>query len=139
MIFKLYDCDAGIKINGISYDFDHVTSVAIEDPETNKLTRGANAKNTRGLVYKEGLKEPKSLTMTIMDMSPELKLVLDDAFKKQTRCEAFVISRTDGSSKMAKNAILCQVAQQLTLDDTADSMNVTLRFESFEMTEVMKS
>lgn len=139
MIFKLYNCDLGIKINGVGYDFEHVQSVTIEDPEKNKLTRGANASNLTGLSYKEGLKDPKRWTIPIIKMSAELKGVLDVAFADQSRVDVYCISRDDGSSKMAKNAILCNKPQQLTLDDSAESMNVSLEFETFDSSEVHKS
>jgi hypothetical protein len=139
MMFKLYNCDVGIKVDGVPYDFEHVAEVQIEDPEKNKLTRGANAKNKVGLAYKEGLKEPKKWTMPILNMSAALKAVLDSAFEGQTRMEVYAISRDDGSSKMAKQAILCNRPQQLTLDESAESLNVSLEFESFDLSEVHKS
>ncbi len=139
MIFKLYDCDVGIKVNGVSYDFTHVDSVTVEDPERNKLTRGANGTNKVGLAYKEGMKEPKRWTIPIMDMSIELKAVLDTAFTDKTRLDVYAISRVDGSSKMAKNAVLCNQPQQLTLDETPESMQVSLEFETFDSSEVHKS
>lgn len=139
MIFKLYDCDLGIKIDGVSYSFEHVQEVQIEDPERNKLTRGANAGNKIGLAYKEGLKEPKRWTIPIMGMSPELKEVLDGAYDNQTRLEVYCISRSDGSSKMARNALLSNRPQQLVLDDSPESMNVSLEFETFDSSEVHKS
>lgn len=139
MIFKIYDCDFGIKLNGVSYDFTHVQNLQIEDPESTKLVRGANAGNKLGLIYKEGIKEPKKITVTIAGMSAELKAVLDQAYADQTRLDVYAISRTDGSSKMAKNSVLSQQPQQLTLDDTPDSLNVGLAFESFDLTEMHKS
>ncbi len=139
MIFKLYDCDVGIKLNGVNYGFDHVQSVTVEDPEMTRLTRGANASNKEGLVYKEGIKEPKKITIPIMGMSIELKAALDTAYTDKTRLEVYAISRADGSSKMGRNAVLCQQPQQLVLDDSAESMNVHLVFETFDMSEVHKS
>jgi hypothetical protein len=139
MTFKIYDSDFGIKYNGVNYDFTHVVDLTIEDPENTRLTRGANATNRMGLVYTEGIREPKRWTVTIMGMSIELKDVLTSAFEKKDRLDVYCISRTDGSSKMARNAILCQQPQQLTIDDTADSMNVQLVFETFDSTEVHKS
>ena len=139
MIFKIYNCDFGVKINSVSYDFEHVSELQIEDPERNRLTRGSNAKNKIGLSYKDGLKDPKKWTIPILNMSAELKLVLDAAFDNQTRCEVYAIDRTDGSSKMAKNAILSNRPQQLALDETAESMNVSLEFETFDSTETHKS
>jgi len=139
MIFKLYDCDIGIKVGGVSYDFEHVAEVQIEDPERNRLTRGTNASNKVGLTYKDGLKDPKKWTVPIMNMSAALKAVLDGCFDDQTRLDVYCISRKDGSSKMAKNAILTNRPQQLTLDDTAESMNVSLEFETFDSAENHKS
>lgn len=139
MIFKLYDCDVGIKVNGVSYGFDHVQAVTIEDPEMTRLTRGANGSNTEGLAYKEGIKEPKRVTVPIMNMSAELKAVLDGVYADKTRVEGYCISRADGSSKMWRQAVLCQAPQQLNLDDSPDAMNVSLMFESFDLSEVHKS
>lgn len=139
MIFKIYDCDFGIKLNGVNYEFTHVQNLTIEDPENTRLVRGANAANRVGLVYKEGIKEPKRITVTITDMSVELKAVLDQAYQDQSRLDVYAISRSDGSSKMAKNAVLSQQPQQLSLDETPDSLNVALAFESFDLSEVHKS
>jgi len=138
-IFKLYDCDVGIKVDGVSYEFDHVTQVTVEDPERNKLTRGNNAKNKDGLVYKEGLKDPKRWTMPVMALTAALVDLLNGCFENQTRLEVFAISRKDGSSKMAKKAVLSNKPQQLTMDETAESMQVSLEFESFDLSEVHKS
>lgn len=139
MIFKIYDCDFGIKINGTNYEFDHVSEVNIEDPERNKLTRGSNATNKIGITYREGLAEPKRWTIPIMSMTAALKTVLDSAFENQTRLEVYCVSRTDGSMKSARNAILSNRPQQLTIDETAESMNVSLEFETFDSSEVHKS
>ena len=137
--FKIYDCDFGIKINGVPYEFTHVNELTIEDPENTKLVRGSNAGNKMGLVYKEGTKEPKRISVTIMDMSIALKEVLDLAYENRSRMDVYCISRSDGSSKMAKNAVLSQIPQQLTIDESADSMNVSLAFESFDLSEVHKA
>lgn len=137
--FRLYNCDVGIKVAGVSYDFDHVDSVVIEDPESNKLTRGANAGNKLGISYKEGLKEAKNITVSIKDMSIELKAVLDAAFKDKTRLDFYCVDRQDGSGKMGKNCVLGQLPQQLNLDDTPESLNVVLMFITYDLTETYKS
>lgn len=139
MIFKMYDCDFGIKLNGVTYDFEHVQDLQIEDPENTRLVRGANAANKVGLVYKEGISDPKRVTVTIMNMSQALKGVLDTAYNDKTRLEVFCIDRNDGSSKIARNAILSQQPQQLTVDESPESMNVSLVFESFDLSETHKS
>lgn len=139
MVFKMYNCDFGIKVDGVSYDFEHVAELQIDDPERNQLTRGGNAKNKTGLVYKDGLKEPKRWTLPILNMSAALKGVLDNCFNAQTRMDVYCIDRTDGSSKMAKNAIISNRPQQLTVDESAESMNVSLEFVTFDSTETHKS
>lgn len=139
MTFKLYDCDIGIKYNGVNYQFTHVRSVTVEDPRRNKLTRGANAGNKEGLVYQEGISEPVRFIVPIMAMSAALKGVFDEAFASQARLDFYVVSRRDGSSKMAKNAILSNQPQQLTLDESAESMDVSVEFETFDASEVHKS
>jgi hypothetical protein len=139
MIFKIYDCDFGIKYNGLNYEFTHVQSLQIEDPENTKLIRGANAGNKTGLVYTEGLKDPKKVTVTIIGMDASLKSVLDQAFQNKDRLDIFCVSRVDGSSKIGKNAVLGMQPQQLTVDENPDSLNVALVFETFDMTETHKS
>lgn len=138
-VFKIYDCDFGFTLNGVNYDFDHVDSLAIEDPERTRLVRGANAANKVGLVYKEGIKDAKTITVTIVSVSMEIYNLLKTAYDERTRMDAYCISRTDGSSKIAKNAILSQEPKQLSVDDSAESMNMALVFESFDISEVHKS
>lgn len=139
MIFKIYNCDFGIKYNGTNYDFPDVAELTIEDPEKNRITRGSNGSNKLGLAYKEGVKEPKKWTIPILNMTADLKGLFDSIFDAQGRVDCYCIDRTDGSSKMAKQAVLCNRPQQLTLNDTPDSMNVSLEFETFDSNEVHKS
>lgn len=138
MFFKIYNCDFGVKVSGTSYDFEHVAELTIEDPERNRLTRGGNAKNNVGLAYKEGMTQPKRWTLPILNMSPELKGVLDDCYQNQTRLDVYCIDRSNGSKKMASNALLSNKPQQLTLNDTAESLQVSLEFETFDSTETLK-
>lgn len=139
MIFRLENCDFGFKRNGVTYEFEHVADVQIEDNERNRLTRGANAKNKTGLVYRDGLKDPKRWIIPILNMSAELKAVLDEVYENQERVDIFAIDRKDGSSKMAKGAILSNRPQQLTIDETPESIQVSLEFETFDSSEVHKS
>lgn len=138
MNFQLINCDVGIKVNGVRYDFSDVKSVVVEDPRKNRLTRGANGTNTVGIAYTEGVSEPTKWTVEQLNMSSELKDVLDDCYTNKTRLEVFAIERKTGSSKMAKNAILCNKPQQLTLDESPDSLNVSLEFETFDSDEKYK-
>lgn len=137
--FKLYDCDFGVTIAGVNYDFEHVENLQIEDPERTRLIRGGNAGNTTGLVYKEGVKEAKVITVTVLGIEKALFDLLKAAYKDKTRVDCYCVNRGDGSAKIAKNAILSQEPQQLSLDDSAESMNMALVFESFDVSEVHKS
>ena len=138
-IFKMYDCDFSLTIRGKAYTFTEVENMQIEDPETTTLIRGSNAGNKLGLVYKEGLKEPKTLTLTVIGMPAELHSLLKDVYEKKERVDCNCISRVDGSSKIAKNAVLAQSPKQLQLDDSAESLNTALMFKSFDVTEEHKS
>ncbi len=138
-LFKLYDCDVGLTIRGVNYDFEHVDSVTIEDPEKTRLIRGGNAGNKMGLDYKEGLKEAKSVTTSVISIPAALHDLLKDVYKTRERFDFYCVSRADGSSKIAKNCILAQSPKQLTLDDSAESLNTQLMFESFDIDEKHKT
>lgn len=138
-VFKLYECDFGVTLNGVNYDFDHVENLQIEDPERTRLIRGGNAGNKTGLVYKEGIKEAKTITLTVIGIPLALSVLLKTAYDEKTRLDCYAISRVDGSSKIAKNAILSQEPKQLTVDDSAESLNIALVFESFDVSEIHKS
>jgi hypothetical protein len=139
MIFKMHNCDFGINYNDVSYNFEHVEGITVEDPENTRLVRGANAANQVGLVYTEGTKEPKKIGVTLIGVSAAINSVLTTIYKTKARCEVYIIDRTDGSSKIAKNAILTQQPQQLAIDESPESMNVVCMFESFDLSEVHKS
>lgn len=138
-VFKMYDCDFGVTLGGVNYLFTHVENMQIEDPERTKLIRGANAGNKTGLVYQEGVKEAKTVTLTVIGMEVAVHDLLKKAYKDKTRMDCFCISRADGSSKVAKNAILSQSPKQLTMDDSSDSLNTALVFESFDIDEIHKA
>lgn len=139
MVFKLYNADCGFVYNGVTYQFDHVENVQIEDPERTRLIRGSNAGNKIGLDYKEGLKEAKVVTMTVIAIPMDVHNLLKTIYSTKARIEVFCIDKSDGSSKIAKNALLSQSPKQLSLDDSAESLNTALIFESFDIDEVMKS
>jgi hypothetical protein len=138
-IFKIYDCDFGITINAVNYDFEHVQNMTIEDPERTRLVRGGNAGNKTGLIYKEGIKDAKTVTVTLIGISMDIHNLLKAAYNEKTRLDCYCVSRVDGSAKIAKNAVLSQEPKQLSIDDAAESMNTALVFESFDISEVHKS
>lgn len=137
-MLKLYDCDVGITIDGTNYEFTHVDSVSVESPRRHKLIRGANAGNKVGLAYTEGVKEADTVTTSVIEIPAALHALLKECFNNKTRMDFWAISRVNGSSKMAKNAILAQEPQQPTLDESPESMNTPLVFESFDVGDVIK-
>ena len=137
-MLKLYDCDVGITIGGTNYEFTHVDSVSVEDPRRHKLIRGANAGNKVGLAYTEGVKEASTVTTSVIELPAALHALLKTAFQNKERMDFWAISRINGSSKMAKNAILAQEPQQPTLDESPESMNTPLVFESFDVGDIIK-
>jgi hypothetical protein len=138
-IFKIYDCDFGFTYNSVNYDFDHVDDLTLENPERTRLIRGANASNKTGLVYKEGIKDAKTLTLSIIGVSVEIHNLLKQIYKDKERVDFYCVSRADGSSKIGKNAILSQEPLQLSISESADSKNMSLVFESYDVEEVHKS
>lgn len=138
MQFMLYDCAFSIKITDVIYNFEHVDSVAFEDPKETKLTRGGDGRNKVGLIYTQGHKEPEVATLVLPGVSKALLEVLVRAHAAKTRVEFSAIA-SDGSGKTAKDAIIRQRPQQLTIDESIESLNVQLVLESFNVTEVHKS
>lgn len=139
MLFKIYDCDFGMTIRGVNYNFTHVDNMTIDDPERTRLIRGANAGNKVGLTFTEGAKEAKTVTVNILDIPMDLHNLMKDVYAAKERVDCYCISRTDGSSKIAKNAVLSQEPKQLSVDESADSLAVALIFESFDVSEIRKS
>ena len=133
--FKIYNCDLGLKYNDTNYAFDNVDSVTVEDPENTKIVRGANGSSKTGLVYTEGVKEPKRLTTTLIGVSTSMFNLLKTIYESKARIEVFCVDRLTGSSRIAKNAILSQLPRQMTIDETAESMNVDITVETFDLSE----
>ena len=136
--FKIYQSDAGLIVDGNTYYFEHLESVTIEDPERVKLTRGANTFNKKGLVYREGAKEPKRILATLLGVSIELFNLMDEVHGEEKRIEFFFIDRKSGSSMIAKDAIISQKPRQLEIGETPESMNVNVEIETFNLQETRK-
>lgn len=138
MIFKMYNCDFGLKYNDVNYDFDHVESMTVEDPRNVKLIRGSNAKNKEGLIYTEGTKEALKITVTLIGISAAMYNLIAGIVEAKSRVEFYCVDRVSGSSRVAKSAIITQQARQNTVDESPESMNVVLTLESYDLVEVHK-
>ena len=138
MVFKIYDCDFGIKVADVNYDFEHCDSFVIEDPESLKLIRGANAKNKLGLLYTEGSKEAKKITVTLVGITTDMFNLLGGVYKERERVEVYCVDRKSGSNIVAKNAILSQKPRQNNIEESPESMNVTISFETYDLNDSYK-
>jgi hypothetical protein len=138
MIFKIYNSDFGIKYNGVNYDFDHVDSLKIEDPENTKLIRGSNAKNKVGLAYTEGTKEAKKVTVVLVGISQAYFDMFTTIYKDKVRVECYCVDRSTGGSRIAKDCIIAKRPMQANIEESAESMNVEVVFESFNIEETHK-
>lgn len=127
---KLYECTVGIEVAGTNYNFSHIRSVTLENPERNNLMRGVNAPESEGLAFKEGMMEPKTISVPVIEMSTDLFNLLKDCFKNQTRIKFYVVDK-NGQTFTGKQCLLAQQPMQLTLDDSAESMDCTLEFVTF--------
>lgn len=139
MRFQINNMDFGLSVDGVNYEFDDIMSWVETDPKRKRLRRGANAKNTTGLVFTEGLSEACTLTITVIGMPSALHNRLIAAHDNEERLKVWGIDRATGSSKNAKEAILSQPPRQLTIDESAESMDVVLEFETFLLKEDHKA
>lgn len=123
MAIKIYNADFGFMYNGVRYDFDHVDSVTIENPRRTRKTRGANARDKRGLTYVEGNKEPIILTITVLGLGAEMLDLLTAIHAAKDEVTLFIVDRDNGSSQNANYATLSQEPLQLNIDETPESQS----------------
>lgn len=81
-------CDFYFSRNGADYDVTAaVDSATFEDPERKHLTRGSSGQNKTGLIYTEGIKDPKTLTVAFIGLSQEMAAMLADMYKEEERTD----------------------------------------------------
>lgn len=139
MNFKMTNCDFGWNYNDVKYDFDHVESVTIEDPEMVTLVRGSNKKNKEGIVITQGGKDPKVVTVVLIGISKTLFDAFKACWDAQARSECWIVDRSDGSARFVKQAIISKQPRQLSIGEDPDNLNVTVEFHSFDIQEDHKS
>lgn len=127
-------CDFYFSRNGVDYNTtNYVDSNTFEDNERKHLTRGASGANTSGLVYTEGIKDPKTLTTIFIGISQEMAGMLSDMYDKEERTDIKIVDRKTGQMRTFKDAIVSQKPTQGTMGDGAEEQNVTVIFECFEV------
>lgn len=138
MQMKLYDCDLGVVLNGVNYTIPHVDEVRYTDPEMKQLTRGANSDDSAGITYITGRKDPKTIEVDSLQIPVELASAFNTAYENETRMEVYAISRRTGSSVKGKQAILVQPPLQASINESPDSLVVTLQFNTFTLERDVK-
>lgn len=133
------DSDCGFTIDGVNYNFTDVNQVVIEDPEKTHLIRGNNSLSKTGLMISEGNANPKTLTFTLLDMSPAFFELLSETYRDKTRIDAWVVDRATGSHKTAKNAVIQTEPRQLTIAAGEENLKVEFAVESFDLVEQFKN
>lgn len=126
-------CDFYFSRNGEDYDLTAVVdSAAFEDPERKHLTRGSSGQNTKGLIYTEGIKDPKSLTVVFIGLSVEFASMLSDMYAAEERTDFKIIDRKTGQMRAFKDAIVSQKPVQASMSEGAEEQNVQVIFECFK-------
>ena len=139
--FVITDADVGFSLNGVNYTFDHIDSVAIEDPQMKHLVRGANAISTTGLMYTEGQANPVTLTFTLKGASVAHLNLLKAHYKDQAennRIDFWVVDRKNGSILSAKDSILQKEPRQLNISEGEENLAIDVMIETFNLTENVK-
>jgi hypothetical protein len=130
---RIYDSVLTITIGETAYEVPHYNSVEIESPERVRKVRGANAGDKIGITYKEGLTEATTITVTIVDCPAELHTALAQGFEDATPMKVECISESDSSQVVASDCVLSRAPHQLSIADGAESMNLELLFETFDV------
>lgn len=138
MIFRLSNCDFGFKYNGQSYDFEHCDGMTIEDPRASHLTRGMNGKNKIGIQIDEGLSEPDTITIPIMNVPADVINLLNGIHTRKERITAYCVDRKTGDSRFINNAIISKKVRQLVISEGRDDLNIELTLESFDIDDKLK-
>lgn len=127
-------CDFYFSRNGEDYDLTAaVDSATFEDPERKHLTRGSSGQNTTGLIYTEGIKDPKTLTVVFVGLSQEYAAMLSDMYAEEERTDFKVVDRKTGQMRAYKEAIVSQQPRQGTMSDGAEERNIQVIFECYKV------
>ncbi len=126
-------CECGIILNGVDYKFIGVNTITVDDPETTGLIRGADAKDTVGLSYTEGLDQPKTMTVNLRNIPLDLSNALKAARRAKTRMDFYCIERASLESTTLKDAIIQKDPLQLEISNTPDSLAMDLVFSGFNL------
>ena len=127
-------CDFYFSRNGADYDVTAaVDSATFEDPERKHLTRGSSGRNKDGLIYTEGIKDPKTITLVLVGLSQEMAAMLSDMYEQEERTDFKIVDRKTGRMRSFKQALISQRPMQGTMSDGAEEQNVQVVLESYQV------
>ncbi len=127
-------CDVYFSRNGEDYDVTAaVDSMTFEDPQRKHLTRGSSGRNTTGLVYSEGTKDPKTLTVVFVGLSAEFAQMFADMYEKEERTDFKIVDRKTGQFRSYKEAIISQRPVQASMQDGVEEQNVQVILEAYRV------
>lgn len=127
-------CDFYFSRNGADYDVTAaVDSATFGDPERKHLTRGSSGQNQTGLIYTEGIKDPKTLTVSFIGLSEEMAALLADMYEQEERTDFKIVDRKTGRRRSFKQALISQRPLQSTMSDGAEEQTVQVIFESYQV------
>lgn len=138
--FQLLNCDIGLTIRDVNYDFEDLDVAEQEDPRQINLKRGAIGKSTSGIPYGEGWGDPMVHTFTLVNIPSALLTLLREIFNKKgiERLSGYIIDRNTGSSRTIKKAVLGAEPKQLSIGEGADSLNIQVVLRSYVSEEKHK-
>lgn len=135
---RIYDGQLTISdADGNVYEFLHFDSVGVDTTARTRITRGANAGDRLGVSYKEGLKEADTMTIVAVDVPADLHTQLKTWYDAATRLKIECVDSI-GSSVVAFDSVISREPHQLSIDESVESMNLELIFESFNITTTYK-
>uniref|UniRef100_A0AAU8AUZ1 Tail tube protein n=1 Tax=Dulem virus 29 TaxID=3145747 RepID=A0AAU8AUZ1_9CAUD len=133
MAIQLWRSKNGVNINSQNYDFEHVDRVSVDDPVRKHLTRGANSKSKTGLPYLENSKQAKTINMEVLDLSKEMRDMLNNCYENEDRIGVYCVDTATGESYNGNNCLVTGLVWQPVVSSEEETYNVTLSFETYDL------
>lgn len=132
-MLQVQNCVCGFVYNDTTYEFSDFDVLNFTYNTRNRLTRGANGANKKGISYKEGVKTADALSITIMDCEVETYDLLLKLYEKEERILFFITDKETGKRMTMGDAIITDKPRQTTVGEGEESLTFTLNLESFNV------
>lgn len=133
MSIQLWRSTNGFSKNGTNYDFLHCNSVNVTRNLRKHLTRGANSKDKKGLVYTENTRQANEVAFEVMDLPFAVAQILNQAFKDEERLDIYCVDDATGEAFDGQDCIINHFVMQEQLVEGEETYNITLTFETFNL------